>query len=109
MDKKINSNCAWSTKFIIGQLRPAEERTGYRIFRTIRCIQDSKWDGFQSTVLNEVAKIIPETLPINYLREFEGRETGDSEHWKTRTVNTIFFLQNEEKVELYIINPETYC
>lgn len=34
-------------------------------------IQDSKWDGFQSTFLKKVAKVIA----ISYLRESERRET----------------------------------
>lgn len=41
----------------------------------MRNIQDSKWDGFQSTVLKEVAKAIPESFIINCLRELERGET----------------------------------
>lgn len=41
----------------------------------MRHIQDSKWDGFQYTVLKEVAKVIPESFAINCLRELKGRET----------------------------------
>lgn len=40
----------------------------------MRHIQDSKWNGFQSTLLKEVAKVIPESFATNYLRELEGRE-----------------------------------
>jgi len=41
----------------------------------MRHIQYSKWDGFQPTVLTEVATVIPESFAINHVKELERRET----------------------------------
>lgn len=71
-------------------------------------LEENKWDAFQSAALKTVAKVICESFPISYLREFEGRETEVSvKTLRAGDINLVFFfLQNEENVGLNIINPK---
>lgn len=76
----------------------------------MRHIQDSKWDGFQSPVLKEVAKVIPESFAINYLRELQRRETEVTVN-TGRLENSKYSIFSSEwgKSRTVQMKPDRYC
>lgn len=110
LGKKDTSNHACNASFIIEQFRPANRLQNTQKYGRY---SRSKWDGFQSTVLKKVGKVICESFAISYRREFEGRETevsvksGELENSKYKL--SLLFHQNEENAGLDIINLTRNC